>query len=123
MKTDRSGVRHQDLGIARVLGHQLGGPVAVVTPKSPRPPHSWPPVPCLPTAIVKVPRGSWVIQNGANSGVERATVAIAKVRGLRAVNVYKGHLTDRGLALVSITRRLGALRSGDQLARPLGQAM
>jgi NADPH:quinone reductase-like Zn-dependent oxidoreductase len=28
--------------------------------------------------IVKLPRGSWVIQNGANSGVGRATVAIAK---------------------------------------------
>jgi NADPH:quinone reductase-like Zn-dependent oxidoreductase len=30
------------------------------------------------TDIVKLTRGSWVIQDGANSGVGRATVAIAK---------------------------------------------
>jgi NADPH:quinone reductase-like Zn-dependent oxidoreductase len=41
------------------------------------------------TDIVKLPRGSWVIQNGANSGVGRATVAIAKVLGLRTVNVVR----------------------------------
>jgi hypothetical protein len=29
------------------------------------------------TDIVKLSRGSWVVQNGANSGVGRATVAIA----------------------------------------------
>ena len=33
----------------------------------------------------------------------------------------KAHLTDRGLAPATITRRLAALRSGDQLARTLGQ--
>lgn len=36
-----------------------------------------------------MPRGSWVIQNGANSGVGRATVAIAKSLGLRTVNVVR----------------------------------
>ena len=41
------------------------------------------------TDIVKLPRGSWVIQNGANSGVGRATVAIAKSLGLRTVNVVR----------------------------------
>jgi NADPH:quinone reductase-like Zn-dependent oxidoreductase len=41
------------------------------------------------TDIVKLPRGSWVIQNGANSGVGRATVAIAKSPGLRTVNVAR----------------------------------
>src|SRR6266481_2202311 len=41
------------------------------------------------TDIVKLPRGSWVIQNGANSGVGRATVAIAKSPGLRTVNVVR----------------------------------
>ena len=41
------------------------------------------------TDIVKLPRGSWVIQNGANSGVGRATVAIAKSVGLRTVNVVR----------------------------------
>jgi len=41
------------------------------------------------TDVVKLPRGSWVIQNGANSGVGRATVAIAKALGLRTVNVVR----------------------------------
>ena len=41
------------------------------------------------TDIVKLPRGSWVIQNGANSGVGRATVAVAKSLGLRTVNVVR----------------------------------
>ena len=41
------------------------------------------------TDIVKLPRGSWVIQNGANSGVGRATVAIAKSLGLRTVNIVR----------------------------------
>jgi NADPH:quinone reductase-like Zn-dependent oxidoreductase len=31
------------------------------------------------TDIVKLPSGSWVIQNGANSGVGRATIAVAKL--------------------------------------------
>jgi NADPH:quinone reductase-like Zn-dependent oxidoreductase len=43
------------------------------------------------TDIVKLPRGSWVIQNGANSGVGRATVAIAKSLGLRTVNIVRRH--------------------------------
>jgi NADPH:quinone reductase-like Zn-dependent oxidoreductase len=41
------------------------------------------------TDIVKLPRGSWVIQNGANSGVGRATIGIAKSLGLRTVNVVR----------------------------------
>jgi NADPH:quinone reductase-like Zn-dependent oxidoreductase len=41
------------------------------------------------TDVVKLPRGSWVIQNGANSGVGRATVAVAKALGLRTVNVVR----------------------------------
>src|SRR5262245_4775630 len=41
------------------------------------------------TDVVKLPRGSWAIQNGANSGVGRATVAIAKALGLRTVNVVR----------------------------------
>jgi len=41
------------------------------------------------TDIVKLPSGSWIIQNGANSGVGRATVAIAKSLGLRTVNVVR----------------------------------
>lgn len=41
------------------------------------------------TDIVKLPRGSWVIQNGANSGVGRAVIAIAKSLGLKTVNVVR----------------------------------
>ncbi len=41
------------------------------------------------TDIVKLPHRSWVIQNGANSGVGRATVAIAKSLGLKTVNVVR----------------------------------
>jgi threonine dehydrogenase-like Zn-dependent dehydrogenase len=41
------------------------------------------------TDIVKLPPGSWVIQNGANSFVGRATIAIAKSLGLRTVNVVR----------------------------------
>jgi hypothetical protein len=41
------------------------------------------------TDIVKLQRGSWVIQNGANSGVGRATITIAKSLGLRTVNIVR----------------------------------
>ena len=41
------------------------------------------------TDIVKLPRGSWVIQSGANSGVGRATVAIAKSLGMKTINVVR----------------------------------
>lgn len=41
------------------------------------------------TDIVKLPRGSWIIQNGANSGVGRAVVAIAKSLGLKTVNIVR----------------------------------
>jgi NADPH:quinone reductase-like Zn-dependent oxidoreductase len=41
------------------------------------------------TDIVKLARGTWVIQNGANSGVGRATVAIAKWLGLKTVNIVR----------------------------------
>jgi len=41
------------------------------------------------TGIGQLARRSWVIQNGANSGVGRATIAIAKSLGLRTVNVVR----------------------------------
>src|SRR5262249_3119116 len=41
------------------------------------------------TDMVKLPRGSWVIQNGANSGVGRAIVAIARSLGVKTVNVVR----------------------------------
>ena len=41
------------------------------------------------TGYVSLPRGSWVIQNSANSGVGRALIAIAKSLGLKTVNVVR----------------------------------
>jgi NADPH:quinone reductase-like Zn-dependent oxidoreductase len=41
------------------------------------------------TDIAKLPRGSWVIQNGAVSAVGRAVIAIAKSLGLMTVNVVR----------------------------------
>jgi NADPH:quinone reductase-like Zn-dependent oxidoreductase len=41
------------------------------------------------TGYVTLPRGSWVIQNSANSGVGRALIAIAKSLGLKTVNVVR----------------------------------
>ena len=41
------------------------------------------------TEIVPLKRGDWVIQNGANSAVGRAVIAIAKSLGLKTVNVVR----------------------------------
>ncbi|WP_024576065.1 MULTISPECIES: zinc-dependent alcohol dehydrogenase family protein [unclassified Afipia] len=41
------------------------------------------------TDIVKVPRGGWVIQNGANSSTARALIPIAKSLGIKTVNVVR----------------------------------
>lgn len=41
------------------------------------------------TDIVALPRGAWVIQNGANSSTARALVPIAKSLGLKTVNVVR----------------------------------
>lgn len=41
------------------------------------------------TDLVKLPSGSWVIQNGANSGVGRAVIAIAKLLGLKTINIVR----------------------------------
>jgi NADPH:quinone reductase-like Zn-dependent oxidoreductase len=41
------------------------------------------------TQFVNVPRGGWVIQNGANSATARAVIAIAKCLGVRTVNIVR----------------------------------
>jgi NADPH:quinone reductase-like Zn-dependent oxidoreductase len=41
------------------------------------------------TEFVNVPRGGWVIQNGANSATARAVIAIAKSLGIRTVNIVR----------------------------------
>src|SRR5260370_37621568 len=66
------------------------------------------------TDIVKLPHGSWVIQNGANSGVGRATVAIAKSLGLRTVNVVR---RDEGVAEMKALGGDGVLVDGPDLAK------
>jgi NADPH:quinone reductase-like Zn-dependent oxidoreductase len=41
------------------------------------------------TEMVPLKRGDWVIQNGANSAVGRAVIAIAKSLGIKTVNVVR----------------------------------
>jgi NADPH:quinone reductase-like Zn-dependent oxidoreductase len=41
------------------------------------------------TQFMKLPPGSWVIHNSANSGVGRSLIAIAKSLGLKTVNVVR----------------------------------
>ncbi|MCC8982038.1 zinc-dependent alcohol dehydrogenase family protein [Bradyrhizobium acaciae] len=41
------------------------------------------------TDFFKIPRGGWVIQNGANSATARAVIAVAKSLGLKTVNVVR----------------------------------
>jgi NADPH:quinone reductase-like Zn-dependent oxidoreductase len=67
--------------------------------------------------MVKLPRGSWVIQNGANSGVGRATVAIAKSLGLRTVNVVR---RDEVVAEVKALGGDVVLVDGPDLAKCVG---
>jgi NADPH:quinone reductase-like Zn-dependent oxidoreductase len=71
------------------------------------------------TDIVKLAPGSWVIQDGANSGVGRAAVAIAKALGLRTVNVVRRD------AVVAEIKALGGdvvLVDGRDLARRVAEA-
>ena len=37
----------------------------------------------------KPPRGGWIIQNGANSGVGRAVIQLCKAQGIRTVNIIR----------------------------------
>lgn len=46
--------------------------------------------------FVELQRGDWVIQNAANSGVGRALAQLARVRGLRTINVVREHKDDPG---------------------------
>ena len=41
------------------------------------------------TDIVRLNRGDWIIQNGANSATGRAVIAVAKSLGVRTVNVVR----------------------------------
>lgn len=63
--------------------------------------------------------GDWIIQNGANSAVGRAVIAIARARGLRTVNVV------RRAEVIDDVKRLGGdvvLTDGADLAKRVAEA-
>src|ERR1700751_597278 len=66
------------------------------------------------TDIVKLPRESWVIQNGANSGVGRAAIAIATSLELRTVNIVR---RDEVVAEMKALGGDGVLVDGSDLAK------
>jgi trans-2-enoyl-CoA reductase len=71
------------------------------------------------TEIVPLKRGDWVIQNGANSAVGRAVIAIAKSLGLKTVNVVRRE------ALVDEIKSLGGdivLVEGPELPKLIAAA-
>ncbi|KAF2473110.1 NAD(P)-binding protein [Lindgomyces ingoldianus] len=45
--------------------------------------------------FVKLEEGEWVIQNGANSGVGRAAIQLAKTWGLKTINVIRAREDDK----------------------------
>ena len=56
---------------------------------------------CMLTQFIDLPKGSWVIQNAANSGVGSCVIQIAKLLGLRTINLVRREglikaLTDLG---------------------------
>jgi len=44
---------------------------------------------CMLTQFADLPKGSWVIQNAANSGVGTCVIQIAKLLGLRTINLVR----------------------------------
>jgi NADPH:quinone reductase-like Zn-dependent oxidoreductase len=44
---------------------------------------------CMLTQILDLPKGAWVIQNAANSGVGVCVIQIAKLLGLRTINLVR----------------------------------
>jgi trans-2-enoyl-CoA reductase len=44
---------------------------------------------CMLTQFIDLPKGSWVIQNAANSGVGSCVIQIAKLLGLRTINLVR----------------------------------
>ncbi|KAJ2000026.1 mitochondrial 2-enoyl thioester reductase [Coemansia thaxteri] len=52
--------------------------------------------------------GDWVIQNGANSGVGRAVIQLARARGVHTVNVVRDRGADAHAQLADELQRLGA---------------
>merc|ERR1719483_36944 len=80
--------------------------------------------------FVPLSPGTWVIQNGANSGVGQAVIQIAKTMGVKTVNVVrdrenikelKEKLTSLGgdIILTEEELRASQLWKGGELARPV----
>lgn len=44
---------------------------------------------CMLTQFLKLPKGAWVIQNAANSGVGACVIQIAQLLGLRTINLVR----------------------------------
>lgn len=44
---------------------------------------------CMLTRMMTLPKGGWVIQNAANSGVGRCVIQIAKLLGIRTINLVR----------------------------------
>ena len=44
---------------------------------------------CMLTQFIDLPKGSWIIQNAANSGVGTCVIQIAKLLGLRTINLVR----------------------------------
>ncbi|MBI2825493.1 MAG: zinc-dependent alcohol dehydrogenase family protein [Planctomycetia bacterium] len=69
--------------------------------------------------VVELKPGDWVVQNAANSGVGSYLIALAKLRGIRTVNVVRRE------SLVEPLRAAGAdavVVDGDDLAKRVAQA-
>lgn len=52
---------------------------------------------CMLTQFVNLPQGSWVIQNAANSGVGTCVIQIARLLGLRTINLVRREQPIAGL--------------------------
>ncbi len=73
---------------------------------------------CMLTQFIDLPKGSWVIQNAANSGVGSCVIQIAKLLGLRTINLVRREelikpLSDLGAdhVLLDDTSALDQIRS------------
>src|SRR6202008_2390704 len=51
----------------------------------------------VPSECTPLQPGDWVVQNAANSGVGRSLIALAKLRGLKTINLARNDATFAGL--------------------------
>lgn len=70
------------------------------------------------TDIVKLPHGSWIIQSGANSGVGRAIVAVAKSLGLKTINVVRREEVGAEMKALGANARGSKFRDVASVVRP-----